>query len=197
MCGGRSSPVVLDWSDWFDCVCLAVQEALVFQENFCRETARFWAWRSSGFYHLRVCGSSAEARIPQWRSMPMTCSSAAENEQDAGWNSCVISLVVATWYPRPASGLTMGLEVQWRHQQATCCFRDFPCGQAETVQCCPMAAAWCTCPLPAQGLDMAEGLWPVWRVILLQKDLSLYNLRAMAFLLFLNECAHTHTDIDI
>ena len=34
ICVGRSSPVVRDWSD---CVCLAVQKALVFQENFRRE----------------------------------------------------------------------------------------------------------------------------------------------------------------
>ena len=56
----------------------------------------------------------------------------------------------------------MGLdaEVQWRHQQAACCFQDFPGGQAETVQfqCFPISAVWCTCPLRPQGLDMAEGL---------------------------------------
>jgi hypothetical protein len=34
ICVGRSSPVVRDWSG---CVCLAVQKALVFQENFRRE----------------------------------------------------------------------------------------------------------------------------------------------------------------
>ena len=35
-----------------------------------------------------------------------------------------------------SGGVTIGLdaEVQWRHQQAACCFQDFPGGQAETVQ---------------------------------------------------------------